>query len=64
MINALALDNASVDVQVLIVYDAKNGSILAGPTDYQHFFGVYGPPLNGLSDSYCKSSNCNPYLIH
>ena len=41
-------------LQVLVVYDAKNGSILAGPTDYQHFFGVYGPPLNGLSDSYCK----------
>ena len=41
-------------LQVLIVYDAKNGSILAGPTDFQHFFGVYGPPLNGLSDSFCK----------
>ena len=41
-------------MQVLIVYDAKNGSVVAGPTDFQHFFGVYGPPFNGLSDSYCE----------
>lgn len=42
--------------QVLIVYSAENATVLAGPTDFQHFFGILGPPYNGLSDTYCEPS--------
>lgn len=41
---------------MLIVYSPDNGTVLAGPTDFQHFFGVSGPPFNGLSDPYCEAS--------
>ena len=40
--------------QVLLVYSAENGSVVAGPTDFQHFLGIQGPPVNGLSDTFCE----------
>ena len=43
-------------MQALSVYSAENGTRLGGPVGLPAFFGVVGPPTNGLSDPYCEQS--------
>ena len=36
------------------MFSAQNGTRLGGPVGLPAFFGVQGPPVNGLSDPYCE----------
>ena len=51
--------------QALSVYSAENGTRLGGPVGLPAFFGVVGPPTNGLSDPYCEPPrHMQPALCH
>ena len=51
-------------VQALSVFSAQNGTRLGGPVGLPAFFGVEGPPTNGLSDPYCESPDLHACETH
>lgn len=50
---SMSIESTTAATQVLSVYDADNGTRIGGPLDLPTFYGVTGPPENGMSDPYC-----------